>query len=333
MTITVYRSDDASAPQLSGSVGSLTTLLDAILVNGYGSKSGAGWAIAFTATNQRAYRAASGNRMYLAIDDTNPAPASYGANVARVTSYETMSSATVGTKPMPTTQQLVQLSIPGVGALIFKSSAADATARFWIAFVSETFIHFQVFQANATTSSGFATQLGGTTMVGFMYGDLLQPQKAGDAYHTMLVAGTTNTVNNYPGGTLALTNTTLGHWLQRSYTQFGVAVQMGKASVTRGISAGTLFCSDTACPFFPDPVTGGFEQAETWVFEQYNTSQYIARGKVPGIYNPLHQSGSIAASFNFTDVITGAGAYAGINYMLCGPGNTSIATIQINGTW
>jgi hypothetical protein len=34
MTVRVYRSTDASAPVLTGQVGSLTALLDAVLVNG-----------------------------------------------------------------------------------------------------------------------------------------------------------------------------------------------------------------------------------------------------------------------------------------------------------
>lgn len=42
MTVRVYRWDDASAPTLTGQLGSLITLLDAVLVNGYGSKTAAG---------------------------------------------------------------------------------------------------------------------------------------------------------------------------------------------------------------------------------------------------------------------------------------------------
>jgi hypothetical protein len=56
MTVRVYRSTDASAPVLTGQVGSLTALLDAILVNGYGALTAAGWTIAQTTTNKRGYK-------------------------------------------------------------------------------------------------------------------------------------------------------------------------------------------------------------------------------------------------------------------------------------
>lgn len=39
MTVNVYRSDDAGAPSLSGTVGALITVLDALLINGYNSVS------------------------------------------------------------------------------------------------------------------------------------------------------------------------------------------------------------------------------------------------------------------------------------------------------
>jgi hypothetical protein len=53
MTVRIYRSTDGSAPVLTGQAGKLTDLLDAILVNGYGSKTAAGWTI-----NQRIWNVA-----------------------------------------------------------------------------------------------------------------------------------------------------------------------------------------------------------------------------------------------------------------------------------
>ena len=41
MTVRVYKSTDGSAPVLTGQAGSLTTLLDAVLVNGYGAATAA----------------------------------------------------------------------------------------------------------------------------------------------------------------------------------------------------------------------------------------------------------------------------------------------------
>lgn len=72
MGVTLYQWTDASAPSLTGQVGSLTALLDAILVNGYGSVSAAGWSIAYTSTNKRQYAMASGGTgRQLYVDDTD----------------------------------------------------------------------------------------------------------------------------------------------------------------------------------------------------------------------------------------------------------------------
>jgi hypothetical protein len=78
MTVRVYRSTDASAPVLTGQVGSLTALLDAVLVNGYGALTAAGWSINQTTTNKRGYKqnlTGSNNTsgMLLYVDDTGPA--------------------------------------------------------------------------------------------------------------------------------------------------------------------------------------------------------------------------------------------------------------------
>jgi hypothetical protein len=40
---TVYSSGDIGSPQLTGTSASLISVLDGVLVNGYGSKAGAGW--------------------------------------------------------------------------------------------------------------------------------------------------------------------------------------------------------------------------------------------------------------------------------------------------
>ena len=74
MTVTVYLSTDASAPTLDGNVGSLITVLDAVLVNGYGAKAAAGWTKAFSGTNKAAYRnsPSTGTGLFWRIQDDGP---------------------------------------------------------------------------------------------------------------------------------------------------------------------------------------------------------------------------------------------------------------------
>ena len=45
MTVTVYKGNDTGAPTLSASLGDLNAIIKACLVDGYGSKSGAGWTL------------------------------------------------------------------------------------------------------------------------------------------------------------------------------------------------------------------------------------------------------------------------------------------------
>lgn len=74
---TIYRSSDASAPQMTSVAGSLISVLDAVLVNGYGAKGAAGWAktVLNASTNEVAYTqgAATGKAqrlLYIKDDNT-----------------------------------------------------------------------------------------------------------------------------------------------------------------------------------------------------------------------------------------------------------------------
>ena len=337
MTINFYSYTDASAPLMRGVVGDLTTLLDAILVNGYGSKSGAGWAIAYTGTNQRVYRPASGNRFYLAIDDTNPAPLSAGAGMGRAASYETMSAVTTGTKQIPTAAQWAALGLtgPSPGSLVCKSSSNDTVQRPWIAYVSDTFVHLFIGVSNAVTAGWggiFATYVGG-----LMWGDLVNQQKVGDAYATILIAGTSVSYSNcFAGGLCASAAgaTLTAHWMQRAYHQNNAGILCAKNPIMRGLGGVTQIGSDGGTPNFPDPITGGFELAEIWVYEQTNgLSGWSARGRIPGLYSPLHNLASMSAYFNVGDAIAGAGTYAGTNFQIVAPGSSSLGLMQTNGTW
>ena len=128
MSINIYSSTDAGAPVLSGSIGAIIAVLDACLVNGYGSKAAAGWAIAYTGTNQRSYiNGRSGTpRAYLYINDTT---ASMDATM-RV--YSIMNSAM--DSYLQGTNTGNQVPSPLYTSNIPKSITTDATHRKWILF-------------------------------------------------------------------------------------------------------------------------------------------------------------------------------------------------------
>lgn len=109
--------ESSGAPSLGdgSTAGSLVTLLDWILV------SKGGWSKPFSSTSQAIYRADSGNRKFLKIDDRVGATA-----VAR--GYNNMTSLTAGTGPFPTISGGAALADYG----IMKQYAGDTgTRRYW----------------------------------------------------------------------------------------------------------------------------------------------------------------------------------------------------------
>jgi len=124
MGVTVYRSTDVSAPDLSGTTGTLISVLDACLVNGYGSKPAAGWTKAFSGTNLAAYKMGGSIGHYLRVDDSGPGAG--GPIEARVRGFVTMSDVNTGTGQFPSVSQKTN------GLFVRKSATSDSTPRPWL---------------------------------------------------------------------------------------------------------------------------------------------------------------------------------------------------------
>jgi hypothetical protein len=94
---TVYRSDDDSAPTLSGTTGALIALLKAVLVDGYGAQSPLGWTLEFEdgIGEVAVFRANSGARQYYRFQH-NASSGSSAQRQAKVDVYETMSDENTG---------------------------------------------------------------------------------------------------------------------------------------------------------------------------------------------------------------------------------------------
>lgn len=115
-TSRIFRSEDASAPQLKWVAGTLNTVLKAVLVNGYGTTESLGWTLEFedVASNTCVFRMKGGTRTYIQVTDAT-------AQYAKIRAYETMSSVFNGMGPCPplidTTSNTVHKSI-GVAATV-----------------------------------------------------------------------------------------------------------------------------------------------------------------------------------------------------------------------
>lgn len=298
MTVTVYRSDDASAPVLTAAAGDLIALLDACLVNGYGSRPAAGWGKPFSGTSLAAYRAPAGNRFYLRVDDS-------ALQYPIVRGYEAMTGIDTGTGPFPTTAQLAG------GIRPVKSSTTGTVSHPWVLIASTRafylWISFVVTDIGAPAS---------TTDVLF-FGDLVS-YLPGDAYGTMLigkVAADITANNTVLGNALNATGVDVsGHYLARSYLQDGGSYP---ACALQSLPANSTSIGGAGCAY-PDPVTGGLLLERVRIAEGGATNKLV-RGHLPGLFNPQH-----AQPGQHLDVLAGRGVLSGTDLLLLYKGGTTI---------
>lgn len=314
MTVRYYRWDDASAPTLNNAAGSLVTLLDAVLVNGYGSKAAAGWAIAFTGTNKRVYRAATGVRPYIRFDDSVTG-AAQGIRLA-----ETMTDVdTITVNPTPTAAQAAS------GCFVYKS--ADSTNRPWVIAASGTAFVLYVGHDN-TTAQGLAST---TTKGVYFFGDFFS-YLPGDAFNSVVIANTSNASPASGGIPMASIRTDAlalaGHYLLRATDQTTLSVQFSKACDQRVTSA-TSFGNSATALTYPDPVTAGMLLSPIYVTQPSGTQ---VRGRLPGLWGVFHNLPGSPG-----DTFSGAGALSGKTFLLLDSANVSGTrcriALEISDTW
>ena len=296
MTVRFYQSTDASAPTIYGSVASgynLCNLLNAILVTGYGSLSAAGWTMPYTGTNKAAFLQAGAGGQYLYVDDS-------AALYARVRGYETMSSISAGTGPYPTDAQI------SGGGYLHRSSTSDTTARPWFCIADSTFFCLAV-NYDSTASTGCSV---------LMFGDITS-YKSSDAYHKLILCGTTATATSYTSADMtALATAATGHFMPRAYTQLGSAITLGKHtdSIKTGLS-------------YPHPVDGGLYLGKIWIHEP---TLGVVRGELRGVWFPLCTP---IRSLSHGDTFNGTGALSGKSFLFVNVYNAKALILETSNTW
>lgn len=310
--VRVYRSTDSSAPVLTGQNGKLTDLLDAVLVNGYGSQTAAGWTIAQTTTNKRGYRnsATDGTGFHVWIDDAGPGAGA--AKEARATGFETMSGLGTGTGQFPAVGQAVTSTTPNQCLVIRKSSTADATARAWTIVADNTVFYLFVESGDLTAP---------LAAFPFVFGDFFS-YKTSDAYRCIIIGrtieNTFSTANEVlstllaPSTALILGTVMTGHFVARAYAGVGSSKNVGKHTDQTAIHPTSLFASGTGSGIgiqynvqpnmrFPNGPDGGLYVAPIWLHEDYTR-----RGYLKGLWAPLQDR-----PLNHNDSYTGTGAMTG----------------------
>lgn len=253
----------------------------------------AGFSKTYSGTNKAAYRAdaIAGTRLYLRVDDT-------GTTNARVRGYETMSDIDTGTGLFPTDAQI------SGGGYVYKSNGASSSPRSWSLYADDRIVYLLCDSANDSTWVG-----------GFVFGDI-DSYAPGDAYCCALIASQGESANLC----LALLNSSSASYVARSYRQVGSSLASARYSHGK-TSSGLGYQGQT----YPSPVDNGLH---LWPVEAFDSTS-VARGLMPGLWNPIHNSDTAHATL--FDSVTGL---SGITIKTNRTGGTNYcAAFDLTGPW
>ena len=315
MSVTLYRSTDGSAPTLTGEAGSLTTLLIACLVDGYGAKAGAGWSVPYSSTNAYAFKQGTGGTdMYCQVNDNGPGAGTY--KEARMVGYDVMTAYDTGSNKFPTAAQLAN------GLFIRKSASLDATTRPWVVLADER--TFYLFMQPGDTAGNW---------LGIMFGEFYSLKTGGDAYRTMIIGRVTENVTtqgptaDYMDAQILTLGTGAlpGHYIVRDDQASVGAVAAAKAgdlTVTGG-AGNQPFNGVMTYPNRPDSAS---HIAQVRVF--HNSS--FLRGFLRGLWHWCHPITAVADG----DTFSGTGALAGKEFLLLKQGGAAgVFCLETSNTW
>lgn len=293
---TKYSSADFSAPTLNGFPGSLLTVLDAVLVTGYGSQVPAGWDRPFNSSGSIAMYRQAGTGVTLLVNDNSP-NATSTSKEAWATGWETVIGITspvgTGAGQFPTPAQLLTTG----HTVIRKSTAVSAATRQWQIFADGQ--TFYMFIASGDTAGQYFE---------FGFGDMYTFAPA-DVYNNIIMGRSAeNSVTAATNGFdlfSAINAAVVGNFMARSYTNGAGSITVGKHGDGVKGSATTYL----GAVQYPNAEDTEVYLSPVWVTE--NSSSNI-RGLLRGLYQPLH---TIA---NFTDGQTfiGTGSYTGKTYQV-----------------
>jgi hypothetical protein len=314
----VYRSTDASAPSLTGNAGSLITVLDACLINGYGTQTAPSPAWTHpvvTASNIASYKQPSGSGLAVVINDNGPNGTSLGKE-AWATGWESVagvgSPVGSGTNQFPTAAQLLTSG----HVVIRKSTATGATVRDWVVLADSS--TFYLFVLTGDTAGMY---------YGFMFGDIYSLNATTDSYRCMIIGrdleNSALVADEGMDKLSALASAVVGNFMARSYTAAAGSITVGKhGDATKG-SAATLL----GTMVYPNPQDAELYATPIWVVENGGPS---VRGRLRGLYQVLH------AISSFTDgqsMVANTGDFNGKTFLFIKQtANAGIYLMEVSNT-
>lgn len=331
---TIYSSADIQGPgYLTGLTGSLVRVLDACLVDGYGTgsyfKSGSGWIKQFANSGSPDGRSVfgswtqkSGSGFTLFVNDYGITAA--GGNEASVTGWEQLNQigpvgsaslhAGVGINQFPILSQSL-----ATGRVIWRKSATtNAVSRSWIIAADASTMYMWVQPGDTAAKYNH-----------FGFGDFYSYAGSGDRWRCFIYGksldNSTNTVGNadycdsialgpWQSVSNQLSTAHQGHFIARSLSGYSGSVTFSKKGDCSVSSAASSAGSPTACIVngtLPCPaIDNAIYMSPLYIVE--NSPILLLRGKFRGLYQVGH------ASNNFHDgqIISGSTDYSNKIFMI-----------------
>lgn len=312
MAVSYAKSTDAGAPVLSGQASGLLALLDALLINGFGTYTPPdGWEAQFASGNVKCYRSthAASHACVLRVDNAD--------RNALVRGFSSMSDVDTGTDPWPLVSQLA-------GGLVWTvSETSNATARPWYFAGDSRFFHLFV-------------NWGGLNPLWdhYAFGDLT-PHDPADTTNT-IIDGAENTIRSNMSiahtGLYATESVTgaagaaadYGLWIRQPHAG-GNPIRLSRVGLGTGLRFGGAGAA------YPFPFGGGLLFVANQVKE---TAAYSVRGIEPGFFCPAHTLGlGNGTVFSALPELAGANALS-LRLGSAGSVNTTgECLIQTSGDW
>jgi hypothetical protein len=328
---TIYTSSDPSGPgPITGTTGSLLTVLDACLVNGYTGKTAAGWTKPFANSGSvyGAYTQGTGSGFTLFVNDLNANFASPGKEAA-LTGWEVLSQiGPTGTGSLHAGVGLNQFPLPAQSltnghVTVRKSVSADTTPRPWMLAADGATLYMWILTGDGTYayyhwSFGDNFSLAGTgdKWNCYIYGRPIDNSGATGGYndYTEYIMGTSNQLNvGWPA-----------HYIARTGFGGGQSIQFNRrgdstfSSATANISGWpTPLYGNLSCPI----IDGTYYLCPLWLAE-LTPNSWALRGRFRGLYHTSHNY----TNFSDGQQISGSNDYAGKIF-------TVIRGSNINSVW
>jgi hypothetical protein len=328
-----YHSLEAYAPRLSGESGSLVSLLDACLVDGYGNKSPAGWSKPLpNYSSSGCWRPASGSRLTLFVNDAGPYNgAAAMTREAHATGYETILGLTHSLQYFTGTgggqfpyygQTGLGTPLTMSGSVVWRKSATTgSTERQW-----------QMF-ADAYTMYLFV-QSGDVAGVWSLYafGDIFSFKQTTDEYKCIIIGRVYNNIANqsvtYDSADTITTLTfpSYVHFMARGWGGLGRSIRVTKVGdAGKGSMNAQNFPTVGIIPV-PNPVDGAIYMSPLWISEP---DYGMLRGRIRGVWFPCHP----IAQFGDGQLIEGTGELSGKRFQIVKQGPSSgMWAIEVSNT-